>query len=165
MMPKNTPLCDTNYEAANMYDVKEAWLSSGWKKKEKSDPYVKPFGEYFSYIASTNKSDEKIRFRFRGTRLGLFDIMGLRGAHLKVFVDGKNLKETRRFDKYCTYNRMSYFWLPELPEGEHTVEIVADCKPFDKMEILKTDKKIDMDELDKQEVAIGKILCVGEILD
>ena len=97
--------------------------------------------------------------------MGLFDIMGLRGAHLKVLVDGRNVKETRRFDKYCTYNRMSYFWLPELPEGEHIVEIVADCKPFDKMEILQTDKKIDMGELNKQEVAIGKILCVGEILD
>lgn len=33
------------------------------------------------------------------------------------------------------------------------------------MEILQTDKKIDMGELNKQEVAIGKILCVGEILD
>lgn len=165
MAPKSLPLCDTNYEAANMYDVKEAWLSSGWEKKENSDPYVRPFREYFSYVASTNKSGEKIHFRFRGTRLGLFDIMGLRGAHLKVLVDGKNVKETRRFDKYCTYNRMSYFWLPELPEGEHTVEIVADCKPFDKMEILQTDKKIDMGELNKQEVAIGKILCVGEILD
>ena len=165
MAPKSIPLCDTNYEAADMYDVKEAWLSSGWEKKENSDPYVRPFREYFSYVASTDKSGEKIRFRFRGTRLGLFDIMGLRGAHLKVLVDGKNVKETRRFDKYCTYNRMSYFWLPELPEGEHIVEIVADCKPFDKMEILQTDKKIDMGELNKQEVAIGKILCVGEILD
>lgn len=47
MAPKSLPLCDTNYEAANMYDVKEAWLSSGWEKKENSDPYVRPFREYF----------------------------------------------------------------------------------------------------------------------
>ena len=60
---------------------------------------------------------------------------------------------------------MNDFWLPELPEGEHTVEIVAECKTVDKMESLQTDKENDMGEMNKLEVASGKILCVGEILD
>ena len=106
-----------------------------------------------------------LQFRFKGTRVGLFDIMGLRGARIKVYIDGKLIKDTRRFDKYCTYNRMNYFWMPELPYGEHSVIIEADCTPFDKMDILQTEKKMNIEELNKYEVLIGKILCVGSILE
>ena len=91
--------------------------------------------------------------------------MGLRGARIKVYIDGKLIKDTRRFDKYCTYNRMNYFWMPELLHGEHSVIIEADCTPFDKMDILQTEKKMDIEELNKYEVLIGKILCVGSILE
>lgn len=159
------PFCETNYEKAKMYDVKKEWLSEGWEKKDGSDPFVKPFREHFSYVASTEKSGETLQFRFKGTRVGLFDIMGIRGARIKVYIDGKLIKDTRRFDKYCTYNRMNYFWMPELPYGEHSVIIEADCTPFDKMDILQTEKKMNIEELNKYEVLIGKILCVGSILE
>ena len=55
--------------------------------------------------------------------------------------------------------------MPELPYGEHSVIIEADCTPFDKMDILQTEKKMNIEELNKYEVLIGKILCVGSILE
>ena len=54
------PFCETNYENAKMYDVKKEWLSKGWEKKDGSDPFVKPFREHFSYVASTDKSGETL---------------------------------------------------------------------------------------------------------
>lgn len=160
---KKLPLCATNYEKAKMYTIEEEWLSGGWEKKGKDDASVKPFSEYFEHVAVTDKSGETIRFRFNGTRIGLFDIIGLRGAGLKVHIDGKLVKEVRRFDNYCTYDRMSYFWLPELPDGEHSVKIITDCTPFDKMGILNTKKEVNREELNKHEIRIGKILCIGDI--
>lgn len=161
---RKLPLCGTNYERAGMYNIENEWLSAGWEKKDGNDPFVRPFREHFSCVASTRESGETIQFRFKGTRIGLFDIIGLRGAHIKVYIDGKLIKKIRRFDRYCTYNRMSYFWLPELSYGEHFVRIETDCTPFDKTDILKTEKKTDKEELNKYEVWIGKIICNGTML-
>ena len=157
------PICNTNYEESKMYNIKDKWLSKYWIRKSNSDSIVRPFREHFKNVIYTNKTGESIQFCFEGTRIGLFDIIGPMGASLNVYIDGKFIKNIRRFDEYCTYNRMSYLWLPEVPIGKHTVRIETDCTQFDKEKILKKKKVIN--NLNKYEIYIGNILCIGKIVD
>lgn len=162
------PLCPTNYETAAMYPVSEKWLSKGWKQMGEDYFLTHRFKDNFSTLAVSDQSGETISFRFKGTQLGLFDIMGPGSACLKISIDGKPATTFRRFDSYCTYYRTNYFWLPELPYGEHTVSIETDCTPFDKTVFLnKPLNETQLKEKDFNSYAayIGKILLVGELME
>lgn len=83
------------------------------------------------------KPGSKIIFSFRGTTLGLYDIVGPESGYLKVTVDG-NSKEYLRFDKYSTYNRISGIILfDNLEDKEHSVEIEVLSKIPDRTNILQ----------------------------
>lgn len=64
-----------------------------------------------------------IEFKFKGTKAMLYDFYGPDSAMLEITVDGKS-RETRRFDGYCTYRRLSLCSLADnLPDEVHTVKI------------------------------------------
>lgn len=159
------PYCKTNYETASMYNIEKSWLSANWKQEGDAFDLTKRFKAYFPLLTVTDSSRETITFRFKGTHIGLFDVMGPGSACLKVYIDELPVQVIPRFDGYCTYYRTNYFWLPQLPYGEHTVKIETDCTPFDKESILNkplTDEKLKNPDLKSYQVYIGKILLVGE---
>lgn len=160
------PLCSSNYETATMCAVKKEWLSANWQQPDTGFFLTNHFKQYFTNLAVTDKSGETITFRFTGTHVGLFDIMGPGSSRLKISIDGKPATTINRFDGYCTYYRTNYFWLPELSYGEHTVKIETDCTPFDKISMLNTpltNEKRTNPDLKSYNVYIGKILVVGEL--
>ena len=61
-------------------------------------------------------------FSFEGTMFGIKDIVGSQGCRLDISVDGERYSKLR-FDKYCTYDRTHYTFIPDLEEGVHQVEV------------------------------------------
>lgn len=161
------PLCPSNYETAVMLPVRKEWLSGNWKQQDERFFLTHRFKSSFPVLTTTDKSGETIAFRFKGTRAGLYDVIGPGSATLKISIDNQPPITIKRFDGYCTYYRMNYFWLPELSYGEHSVRIETDCTPFDKVNLLNQplnkDKLKELD-FDTHAVYIGKILLLGELL-
>jgi hypothetical protein len=74
---------------------------------------------------------------FTGTRIGLFDIGGPDSGRLKVTVDGGEPFIIDRFTPYNDHNRNQYVFLPELPNGKHTVRFEIDTEMADKAGIFE----------------------------
>lgn len=162
------PLCSTNYEQARMVPVQEKWLSSGWQLAAGEHSVAHSFRTCFPRLAVTDRTGESVTFRFRGTRFGLFDVIGPATASLKISVDGASPVTLRRFDGYCTYYRPGYVWLPELPDGLHTVRIETDCTPFDKISLLHkpvAGKHLRNPDFESFGIYIGKILLAGTLAE
>lgn len=162
------PLCETNYESAMLLPVQKEWVSSGWTQATDEHPLAHRFRSYFPHLTVTERSGETLTFRFRGTHVGLFDVIGPGSASLKISIDGAPAFPLRRFDGYCTYYRANYCWLPELPDGIHTVRIETDCTPFDKISLLNkpvAEKHLLNQEFGSFGVYIGKILLIGQLID
>ena len=98
----------------------------------------------------------------------LYDFYGPDSAMLEITVDGKS-RETRRFDGYCTYRRLSLCSLADnLPDEVHTVKIRVLPTRFDKREILFERNRADFDKNPKKyepfRCHAGTLFLVGELV-
>ncbi|MBS1563581.1 MAG: SGNH/GDSL hydrolase family protein, partial [Bacteroidetes bacterium] len=89
-------------------------------------------------VYSTASADASLTVKFTGTRFGLADIMGPGSGAVEVTIDKQAPRIINRFDAFCTYYRLNYFILSDLPEGKHTATIRLSRTPIDKAAILKT---------------------------
>jgi hypothetical protein len=62
--------------------------------------------------------------------------MGPGCGQYRITVDGKPSYLQPRFDQYCTYYRSNYFFLPNMEDTEHVVELEVSGEPLDKESIL-----------------------------
>lgn len=86
------------------------------------DPIARPFAHRMEKLWQFDPG-ATIEFKFKGTKAMLYDFYGPDSAMLEITVDGKS-RETRRFDGYCTYRRLSLCSLADnLPDEVHTVKI------------------------------------------
>lgn len=110
-----------------------------------------------------------IEFKFKGSKVMFYDLLGPDCGILEVTLDGKT-SELRRFDAYCTYRRLAIGGIGDNldPEAVHSVKITATGKPFDKRAILFERNRADFDK-DNAKYAplvnyIGTIFLVGELV-
>ncbi|MBS1664902.1 MAG: hypothetical protein JST68_27895 [Bacteroidetes bacterium] len=119
--------------------------------------------EYFPLLPKvygTSSTDASVTVRFKGTRFGLADIMGPGTGAVEVVIDGQAPRVISRFDAFCTYYRLNYFILSDLPEGKHTATIRLSKAPIDKAAILKTRNAVVKDWAPYQ----GQAMFIGAIL-
>lgn len=132
------PFTGKNLEKARMFSVKDLPRTNGWEELSiHFDTVAYQFQNRFNYLIKATKPGEKITIKFKGTRFGLYDVMGPGCGQYRITVDGKPSYLQPRFDQYCTYYRSNYFFLPEMEDKEHTVVLEVSGELLDKERILQ----------------------------
>jgi len=172
------PFVDDNWEDAGMVPLSRAVLSPGWRKLDPAkDAMSKRFRNRMSEMWLAQKPGERVTFKFRGTDVKIYDLLGPSCGKVKVTVDGKPQKPRDRFDAYCTYHRLATLSVATgLDPGKvHTVAMeIAEEMP-DKRRLLQrrsgpNAKVLALDEaaFEKrfagQEWYAGMILLRGELV-
>ena len=131
-----------------MLDISKGKLTKGWQilpiKKlpiysdmGKNDvPTLTDFGHYLTKFAKVCQSGESLTIHFKGKTIGIYDFMGPSTGKIQVEVDGVIKDTISRFDPWCTYMRMNYFFVDKLEDKEHKVVFKLLSEPYDKAAIL-----------------------------
>ena len=172
------PLDNESCMHPKMLDISNGKLSKGWKTLPinelpiysdmgKNDvPTFTNFAHYLSKFGKASQSGESLTVHFRGKTIGIYDFMGPAAGKVQVEVDGVVKDTISRFDPWCTYMRMNYFFVNNLENKEHVVTFRLLSESFNKAAILaqignKMDNPADYKE---NNWYIAKILLDGVLL-
>jgi hypothetical protein len=161
-----------------MLDISKGKLSKGWQIlpiKEipiysdmgKNDvPTFTDFGHYLTTFGKANQTGESLTVHFKGKTIGLYDFMGPAAGKVVVEVDGVVKDTISRFDPWCTYMRMNYFFVDKLEDKEHVVVFKLLSEPFDKATILSQigNKMENQSDYKENNWYVAKILLDGILL-
>lgn len=134
------PLVPANpWEYATMLPLDSlTHFSAGWSYMTPDDfALVREYDWLFPGLWRAVDPGETITVEFEGTHIGLFDIGGPDSGRLKVTVDEGEPFLIDRFTSYNDHNRNQYVYLPELPNGKHTVRFEIDHKKTDKAAVFE----------------------------
>lgn len=166
----SSALYEGNYEKAKMIPISKLVHSCGWKILPESDKAFTHFqGSPAEVQPVWESSDPKdfITICFKGSRIGVFDLIGPSSGGISVKIDNNNSFYVRRFDKYCgDRNRANYCLFETLKNDKHTVVIRPDNQRFEKSEIYQKNSKIipESEYFNEFNTYIGYILLVGDTL-
>ncbi len=121
------PFVSDNMEAAKMVPITPEMMSGNWQKLPATDPKMRNFSGRMGDIWLAKDPGAKLRFKFKGTRCMIYDLLGPDGGQVWITVDGKRAKHpSPRFDGYCTYHRIASLGVFGGEDGVHEVEIELD---------------------------------------
>jgi hypothetical protein len=132
--------------ALEPHNWSDAGMMAGWKHAQFKGDWqltdsVTKGREYYQLLPQvygTASKDASVMVHFKGTRFGLADIMGPGTAAVEITIDQQAPRVINRFDAFCTYYRLNYFLISDLPPGKHVATIRLAPDPIDKAAILKT---------------------------
>ncbi len=169
-----SPMREDHWTDAKLVPFTDTMLSGGWRKLDngdEGDPIAKRFARLMPEMWLAEEPGAKLQFRFRGSVVGIYDIVGPDGGQLTVVLDGGEPKTMRRIDGYCTYHRLSKLQVGGGldPETEHTVSITLDSEAPDKKEILFEKNRPDLEKNPEKYADnvwhAGSIMLIGEIVE
>lgn len=169
-LPQN-PLVPANpWEYATMLPLDSlTTFSAGWSYLTPGDSALaREYSWLFPGLWRAADPGEAVTVQFEGTRIGLFDIGGPDSGRLKVTVDGGEPFIVDRFTFYNDHNRNQYVFLPELPNGQHTVRFELDTGKTDKAAVFEASGNERSSEhirqhpdwYDQTVIQLGKLLLV-----
>lgn len=128
------PLERDHLAAARMVPLEQVTLSGGWTKVPDDHEAARQTG--LRELWHAREPGESIRFRFRGTCVGLYDVVSPDAGHLAVSVDGGPATLHSRLNTFSPHYRgKGVILLSDLPMGEHTVEITISPEPVDRRSV------------------------------
>jgi lysophospholipase L1-like esterase len=160
------PLSKDNWENAQMIPAIDLVRNGNWEiLSPDTDPVAKQFQKRLPILMKSQQPGDALTLAFTGRLAGLYDVVGPGCGQYEVSVDGEASKLYPRFDRYATYNRTHYFFLPEMENGAHTVTWKTSDKKLDKMEILSqgSQKPGDLAKFEPNNVYAGYVLLLGKI--
>ena len=119
------PFFDGKLAAAKMVPLDPSMMvGDGWTKLGADVPEQKSFAGRGGQFYRAEKPGDKLVFRFRGTKCGIYDLLAPKGANIRITIDGKVTREScPRFDGYCWYTRLASLIVFDSVDGEHSIEI------------------------------------------
>ncbi len=167
-----TPLRTDNWEQAKLIPLSRAILSQSWQKLDlATDAKANQYRQYLPDLWKTDRPGAEIKFRFRGSSVLVYDLLGPDCGQVAVQVDQLHPYSVPRFDAYCTYHRLGTLPVADnVPEGIHTVTLRLMAEQPDKLKILHQRKEnaaitsLDPKVYDNTAWYAGAILVVGDIL-
>lgn len=119
------PFFDGTLAAAKMVPLDPSMMvGDGWTKLGADVPEQKSFAGRGGQFYRAEKPGDRLVFRFRGTKCGIYDLLAPKGANIRITIDGKVTREScPRFDGYCWYTRLASLIVFDSADGEHSVEI------------------------------------------
>ncbi|WP_405110908.1 GDSL-type esterase/lipase family protein [Paenibacillus sp. FSL K6-1217] len=171
-LPQNPLVPGNSWEYATMLSLDslpDPIITAGWSYvTPEESALVREYSWLFPGLWRAADPGEAITVQFAGTRIGLFDIGGPDSGRLKVSVDGGEPFIVDRFTPYNDHNRNQYVFLPELPNGKHTVRFEVDHEKTDKMAVFEAcgnERSMEHvrqhpDWYDQTVIRLGKLLLV-----
>jgi hypothetical protein len=165
------PLVADNYEHAGMLSLERVKPGDGWVKLDPaSDQRAKSFGNRMPALYRAEKPGTSLSFRFKGTAVGLYDLLGPDCGQVVVIIDGGAPRTIPRIDGYCTYHRISFLRLASgLKDGEHAVDIRLDATVPDKAKILFPQNLADMEKNPDKYAGtrwyVGGLMLIGDLVE
>jgi len=169
------PFCEDNFEYAEPIPLDRAKLSAGWRKLDVvNDPAVRQllggseFGDKLDTLWVAEEPGESISFRFRGSSVMMYDMVGPDCGQIIVSLDDQEPKTIPRFDSWCTGHRVTVMIaVTDLPDEVHTIRFEIDEEQPDKVKLL-AERGVTMDDPGRYEGTkwyVGHILVTGEVLE
>ncbi len=173
--PLPAPLREDNFEYAKPTPLDRAQLSPGWRKLDVTgDPAVRKllegaeFGDKLDALWLAEQPGESISFRFRGTSVMVYDMVGPDCGQIIVTVDGGEPRTIPRFDSWCEWHRVYCFTAAaDLPDEVHTIRFEIDHEQPDKVKLL-AERGITMDDPARYDATrwyVGYLLIAGHIVE
>ncbi len=169
-LPQDTLVPANPWDYATMLPLDQlTHFSAGWSYMTSDDfALVREYDWLFPGLWRAVDPGEAITVEFEGTHIGLFDIGGPDSGRLKVSVDGGEPFLIDRFTLYNDHNRNQYVFLPELPNGKHTVRFEIDHEKTDKSAVFEASGnersmahvQQHPDWYDQTVIRLGKLLLV-----
>jgi hypothetical protein len=160
------PFVPDNWEKAKLVPLEPQMLSAGWRKMDPKQGLGKSFGNRMPEIWEATKPGERISFKFKGTAVMLYDLLGPDGGQVVCTVDGKSGKPIPRFDHYCTYHRLAHLVVGrDLEDKVHTVAVEIHPDQPDRSSVTDIEKKKPGFNPKKYEgtcFRVGGIMLLGE---
>jgi hypothetical protein len=162
------PLRDDNWENARLVPLAPAMLSGSWKKMDTEKGLGRVFRDRLPEIWEGTTPGDKITFRFRGTMVGLYDLLGPDGGQVVWTIDGQKSQPRPRFDSYCTYWRLASLRMAErLEDKEHAVTVEIQPQQPDRGSVvnrMKNEPGFDPKKFDGTRMWVGSIMMLGELV-
>ncbi len=163
------PMIKDNWEDAKMLAPDDINFSDGWQKVDpKLNPNLKQFGPWFSYVMQADKAGSSFSFRFKGNKIGVFDVGGPEVGQLDILIDGQKIKPLNRFSHWCNNRYRGQYDLVDVPYGTHHVQFVISADMPDKKVLLGANQLADItanpDKYDKSVIYLGKVLIRGDLV-
>ena len=150
-----------------MVPLSSAKLSSGWTRLDPvKHNLAKRFANRLPDMYNASKAGETISFRFKGTAVSIYDILGPDCGQIIVRIDDKPARVVPRFDAYCVYHRLATLNIArDLDDIVHDVTLEIHPEQPDKAKILsKRNLKIDNPaRFDDTAWYAGAILMIGQL--
>ena len=128
------PYIADNWQNARMIDVSQTSLSGKWEKLPEESAVMQQFSRYMPSLYRLSPG-AVMRFKFNGSVLGFYDCIGPGSGTVEVTVDGQK-HVIRRFDQWCSNYRKHNFFIGDLTDGVHEVEVRVLDSPVDKASIM-----------------------------
>ena len=156
------PYVPDNWQDAKMIDVSQTDRLGDWKLLAEDSPIAQQFKQFMPSIYQA-KPGAMMLFKFKGRGVGIYDCIGPGTGSIEITIDGKK-EEISRFDPWCDNYRKHYFFVKELEDKVHEVEIRVLDKKIDKaFTLLKRNITItDPDKYEGLDWYPANVMIVGE---
>ncbi|WPJ96102.1 hypothetical protein SH580_00115 [Coraliomargarita algicola] len=131
-----SPIRKDNWENAKQIALNTHMLSGPVELLSPSDNAVaKRFKSRMSPLFMLTPGAQ-LQFKFKGTKVRIYDLLGPDGAMLEITIDGQLTKKPR-MDGYCTYHRLSTLDIgKDLKDSVHEISIRVLDETFNKKQKL-----------------------------
>jgi beta-N-acetylhexosaminidase len=122
----------------------------------------------FPVLLKTNIPGSAITIKFKGTMVGLYDLIGPGSGSWDVSLDGRPYQHVTRFDAFATWWRPHYVLLTGIPAGIHTVEFRCSAQTPDKKSLLGDnlqDFTAHPEKYTENAGYAGYLLLAGQLID
>ena len=162
VLPK--PLRADHLERARQIPITDSMLTGDWKRRDPGS-----LGNHFETLWFTDAPGSKLTFRFRGTAVSLFDVMGPDTGRVRITIDGEDRGVREQVDRWSYYQRISSLQIASgLEDKTHTVSIELLPDPPDRSAPIDEAKKLGRytpEAFQGVTLRIGWIRVVGESVE
>lgn len=162
------PMRDDNFEKATKLSMETVTPGDGWEKLPSDSGLGKRFLSNMPTLWAARKPGTTLEFKFKGTFVGFYDLLGPDCGQVTVNVDGKE-SVVKRFDGYCEYHRIAMLVVDRsLPDGLHNVKVTVHPEQPDKLNILHKQRHDDFmknpAKYDGTTWYVGGVFIAGELV-
>jgi len=163
------PFREDNWQQATLVPLAPSMLTGSWNKMDSTVGLAKRFGRRMPQMWLGATPGDTIRFRFRGTMVGIYDLLGPNGGQVRYTIDGEEHGPRPRFDWYCTYHRLASLRMAaDLEDAIHEVTVTIDSEQPDRAIVtdrVKDEANFDPKKFDGTNVWVGSIMMIGELVE
>ena len=168
----DAPMREDNWEQAKLVPLGSVKLAGDWSVLDSgSHTIAKRFAKFMPEMRMASKPGASLSFRFKGSFVGIYDLLGPDCGQVRASVDGGEGKSIKRVDGYCTYTRLSKMTLGSGldPNAEHSIKVTLDSEVPDKRDVLFERNRADYDKNPKKYEGtnwyVGSVMLIGELLE